>query len=139
MRMAIRIGLVSLLGVLGLSAGDSWAATAALDPTGACCLPGSGGPCGGSGPCAPRCELDCYAEGGTYQGDDTSCDPNPCPPSPPCGACCFPSGECTVLGAGDCEGAGGAYQGDFSDCDASPCVPVPAERATWGRVKSRYR
>lgn len=24
---------------------------------------------------------DCIAEGGTYQGDDVSCDPNPCPPT----------------------------------------------------------
>jgi hypothetical protein len=40
--------------------------------TGACCFEG--------GVCVPdQTEDDCTLEGGTYWGDGTGCDPNPCP------------------------------------------------------------
>ncbi len=45
--------------------------------TGACCLP--------DGSCVVTSEAACMAAGGTYQGDSTPCDPNPC-----LGACCVP-------------------------------------------------
>ena len=41
------------------------------DPTGACCA--------ADGTCTVETEADCLAAGGTYQGDGTGCDPNPCP------------------------------------------------------------
>ncbi len=42
---------------------------------GACCIEGE---------CSLKSEADCASAGGTYQGDDTVCDPNPCPElSPP--------------------------------------------------------
>jgi hypothetical protein len=38
-------------------------------PTGACCI---------GEDCSITTEADCIAAGGTYQGDNTDCDPNPC-------------------------------------------------------------
>jgi hypothetical protein len=38
-------------------------------PTGACCI---------AGVCSVLSEADCIAAGGTYQGDGTTCDPDPC-------------------------------------------------------------
>jgi hypothetical protein len=53
-------------------------------PSGACCMPG--------GICAPnQIASACATAGGTYQGDGTSCSPNPCPP-PPCTWTC-PAGS----------------------------------------------
>lgn len=40
--------------------------------TGACCLANYGG-------CVVTTRAECDAAGGTYQGDDVPCDPNPCP------------------------------------------------------------
>jgi hypothetical protein len=40
-------------------------------PAGACCLTG--------GVCQIMTQSDCVSMGGDYQGDDTTCDPNPCP------------------------------------------------------------
>jgi hypothetical protein len=42
-------------------------------PSGACCL-------STSGPCVVITEAECLAEGGTYYGDGTECDPSLCPP-----------------------------------------------------------
>jgi len=44
-------------------------------PTGACCF--------GSGACEIDNEANCSAAGGTYYGDGSVCEPNPCPPPPP--------------------------------------------------------
>lgn len=46
-----------------------------IDPTqtGACCLP--------DGSCTEQLGVECAAAGGSYQGDGTTCDPNPCGPS----------------------------------------------------------
>jgi spore coat protein A len=40
------------------------------DPTGACCLPVT--------TCAVLTQTQCLAQGGTYQGDNTDCNPDPC-------------------------------------------------------------
>jgi spore coat protein A len=40
------------------------------DPTGACCLP--------TDECTVATQLECVAQGGTYQGDDVPCTPDPC-------------------------------------------------------------
>jgi hypothetical protein len=42
-----------------------------LPPFGACCLP--------TGRCVVQTEGECFEDGGTYEGDGMSCDPNPCP------------------------------------------------------------
>jgi hypothetical protein len=69
---------------------------------GACCGPSA----------APGCTM--VASGtcsGTYQGDSTSCSPDPCPM--PTGACCWSAGGCTLAAPSDCAGA---FQGPGSVC-----------------------
>lgn len=46
----------------------------AAPPEGACCL--------ADGSCAVQTQASCDSSGGTYQGDGTTCAPNPCPPPP---------------------------------------------------------
>jgi hypothetical protein len=82
--------------------------------TGACCF--------ADGSCLVLSADDCSGQGGNYQGDNTTCNPNPCPQ--PTGACCFGDGSCQVLTAADCGGQGGSYQGDNSSCNPNPC-PQP--------------
>jgi len=56
-----------LIGAVGLGCGGS-------DPSGACCLP--------DGSCQVLQESDCESEHGSYMGDGTACEPNPCQPVP---------------------------------------------------------
>ncbi|MFB3908618.1 MAG: PPC domain-containing protein [Candidatus Eisenbacteria bacterium] len=53
--------------------------TCAPLPTGACCLAG--------GVCEVMTQGACTTAGGTYQGNDTVCEPNPCPQPPPNDLC----------------------------------------------------
>jgi hypothetical protein len=84
-------------------------------PAGACCFP--------DGHCEVTFEDACAEEGGTYQGENTVCDPNPCPPPPE--ACCFPDGHCEFVTAEVCRQLGGVPQGSGSVCDPNPCPPPP--------------
>lgn len=77
--------------------------------TGACCPE--------EGDCFISTQSVCEAGGGDYQGDGTTCDPDPCPPK---GACCVGT-DCTVETEDDCTGMGGTYQGDDTTCDPNPC------------------
>lgn len=86
------------------------------------CLPHAGACCFVDGTCSSLLEADCVAQGGTFQGEDTLCDPNPCPQ--PEGACCFPDCSCLILTADACAAAGGVYSGNFTLCDPNPC-PCP--------------
>lgn len=75
---------------------EAWAApyvsgVPADEPTGACCLGGA---------CQLLTHAACLAAFGTYQGDGSDCDPNPCYPCP----CCY--------GDVNCDGAR-----DFHDID----------------------
>ena len=87
--------------------------------SGACCA--ANGSCG-----VPGGLPECGAQGGTYQGDGTSCTPNPCPL--PLGACCLPSptGQCTGSRRADLHRPGGNLPGCASVNAAIPgwCVPV---------------
>lgn len=84
----------------------------AAAPTGACCLDGN---------CTIRSSLSCAVIGGIYQGDDTICDPNPCPPAGT-GACCYNNGTCDDgLTATQCAEGGGIYQGNGSICAGVEC------------------
>ncbi|MCA9727168.1 MAG: hypothetical protein KC729_05745, partial [Candidatus Eisenbacteria bacterium] len=56
------------------------------EPTGACCF--------ADGTCSVETEADCATAGGSYQGNDTTCEPNPC--DQPTGACCFADGSCSI-------------------------------------------
>ena len=104
--------------------GDCTPNPCAADSTaGACCLPALLPPPGEDiqdAPCTIRTQSGCVSIGGTYQGDETDCDPTPCP-VPNFGACCFGSGECTILPPGDCAGLAGSYQGDGEACSPNPC------------------
>lgn len=94
--------------------------------TGACCL--------SDGTCVVTTAAGCAGQGGTYQGDGSSCSPNPCPQ--PTGACCLIDGTCLVTTAASCAGQGGTYQGDATSCMPDPCplvlepfvdaLPIPA-------------
>ncbi|MBK8229817.1 MAG: hypothetical protein IPK72_04340 [Candidatus Eisenbacteria bacterium] len=80
--------------------------------TGACCdVPGA--------TCLILTEADCLGAGGSYQGDNTVCDPDPC--VDPTGACCVDY-VCTITTRNDCAGE---YFGDGSTCDPTPCPPPP--------------
>ena len=75
---------------------------------GACCFP--------NGSCTAGPHAACT---GTYQGDGTTCTPNPCPQ--PTGACCFPNGSCTLVAQANCTGT---WQGDGTTCTPNPCPPA---------------
>lgn len=101
----------------------------APDPTGACCA--------GDGTCTSETESDCMTAGGSYEGDGTTCTPNPC--VIPTGACCLNNGSCTNETEVSCGGIGGTYQGDGVACVANLCpivltpfidpLPIPAVAA----------
>jgi len=99
----------------GTAPGPVWSFTTRVEEvTGACCA--------GDGSCSVRTEDQCTAAGGTYQGDGTSCSPNPCP-QPTTGACCAADGSCTVSTEAQCTAAGGTYQGNGTGCSPNPCPP----------------
>ncbi len=96
-----------------------------LQITGACC----------QGPgCTLQTPAACLALPGTYQGNGTTCSPNPC--FVPTGACCANNGTCTEGSQASCTGAGGTYQGDGAACAGTYCpivltpyvdaLPIPA-------------
>ena len=98
-----------LLGVQG-----DWGIRAVIlcpDPTGACCYT--------NGSCAVHTQTECTGGGGTYQGNGTTCSPNPCPA--PSGACCSTDGSCTVTLLANCSGT---WQGGGTTCTPNPC-PQP--------------
>ncbi len=100
---SIRIATVGLL-----LAGSSSIASA---ESGACCTPW--------GCWVTESPILCEMKGGTYQGDGTTCDPDPCG-GDSVGACCTPFG-CWVTDPILCEMKGGTYQGDDTTCDPDPC------------------
>ncbi|MBN2562665.1 MAG: cytochrome c [Phycisphaerae bacterium] len=71
--------------------------------TGACCT---------NGTCTIATEADCTAGGGTYQGDNTTCDPDPCTTTPD-GATLF-ANNCAL-----CHGADGSGPPDVTDSTAA--------------------
>lgn len=82
--------------------------------TGACCL--------GGGVCEVLTSTQCTTQGGTYQGNGTSCNPNPC--AQPTGGCCFSDGSCSVVTSTVCGGSGGTWQGSGTSCTPNTC-PQP--------------
>jgi beta-lactamase superfamily II metal-dependent hydrolase len=91
----------------GLRVGTTWAdVVCAAAPTGACCA--------ADGNCSVLTQVACIAAGKVYQGNDTSCSPNPCPQP---GTCCFGT-TCTFVLQEDCTATwteGGA-------CSPNPCT-----------------
>lgn len=80
--------------------------------TGACCNASTGG-------CSVLSQSQCS---GAYQGDNTTCSPNPCPQ--PSGACCLPDGSCEVRESTNCTGTGFIFRGGGSVCASANC-PLP--------------
>ncbi len=102
----------------GQTGGVSWKPALVINYTpqvisGACC---QGAACSVQTPAA------CLALPGTYQGDGTSCSPNPCVVAT--GACCAANGTCTEVSQSACTGSGGTYQGDGSACAGTYCPIV---------------
>jgi spore coat protein A len=97
---------------------------------------GSGACCLTNGDCVILSAANCAAQSGTYQGDATTCSPNPCPQPPALGACCFSNGTCVVTNPTDCAALGGFYEGDDTSCSSNLCpvlltpfldpLPIPA-------------
>ncbi len=87
-----------------------------VTPSGACCF--------ADGTCQVLTQADCDFQSGSYQGDGSACDPNPCLQPE---ACCFEDGTCTYVFADLCAQSGGAPQGPGTVCDPNPCPqpPVP--------------
>ncbi len=84
------------------------------DPTGACCFINGG--------CGVYSQAECTQLGGTYQGNNTDCDPNPCPL--PSGACCIPSTQgCIDLNQTNCAIVGGIWAGAGTSCSTYICFP----------------
>ncbi len=101
-------------------------------PTGACCLPN--GNC--IGPVSPE---TCAAQGGTFQGNNTSCASTNCPL--PTGGCCFPNGFCLTLTEADCQSVGATWHGPGTNCadtngngHADVCESNPADLDGDGHV-----
>jgi len=76
--------------------------------------------CQADGSCTVLPAAGCQAVGATYQGDGTTCAPNPCS-GPPVGACCVGQ-ACQVLTPAECAAASGAYHGDESVCAPGLCA-----------------
>jgi hypothetical protein len=99
----------------GQTGGVSWKPTLVVDYTP---LAISGGCCQGS-TCTIQTPATCLTLGGNYQGDGTSCSPNPCFVAT--GACCATNGTCSVVTQSACTGGGGTYQGNDSTCSELYC------------------
>ncbi len=78
-------------------------------PTGACCIDTT---------CSITTQVGCTSQGGTYQGDNTTCDPNPC------GACsiCDPI---LTFQVGCDDGFGNC--GNVQNCDGTCGDPQPCD------------
>jgi hypothetical protein len=77
-------------------------------PTGACCI---------ANVCSTATQAACT---GTYQGNATTCTPDPCAP-PVTGACCI-NNVCSVTTQAGCAGT---YQNNGTTCNPDPCaIPI---------------
>lgn len=71
------------------------------------------GACCNGSVCDELCRDDCVAQGGTYRGDHTDCEPDIC-----VGACCISGFGCVKTTQSNCSGLFfGSYRGDGSTCE----------------------
>ncbi|MDP7008856.1 MAG: M12 family metallo-peptidase [Phycisphaerales bacterium] len=80
-------------------------------PQGACCIGDN---------CVLMYQAQCDGGGGLWQGNNTTCDVNPCVAAT--GACCVDN-ACQTLSSEDCFLAGGSYSGDNVSCGSVSCAP----------------
>jgi len=111
----------SLLPQLCRPSGDwvsrtTWSSVNCTPGVGACCLP--------SGQCIETTVSDCQSQGGTFQGDGTTCATAGC--VQPTGACCFANGFCVQLTEVNCTGAGGTWAGANVQCGSGNSCPTGA-------------
>lgn len=102
---------------------------AAPTPTGACCI--------GTG-CSIRTQAQCAASSGTYLGDNSNCDGNPCNATPQ-GRCCIDdgySGQCLIREQTQCNQLGGTWGGAGTTCEGCPCLLDPTGACCVGEVCS---
>ncbi len=85
------------------------------DPMGACCL--------FDGSCIVVTEAQCQTQGGTYHGDDATCDDAGCAPL---GACCIPFDICVVSTIQECTILGGVIWAPGQDCGTFTCPGLGA-------------
>jgi hypothetical protein len=98
------------------------------DAEGACCAP--------QGTCTVTTRAAC-PESSQWHPEWLVCAPNPCPI--PQGACCALDDTCTLTILVDCAPPA-TWRGASTICDPNPCPqPEPAEQASWGQLKNRYR
>ncbi|MGB0962945.1 MAG: choice-of-anchor Q domain-containing protein [Mycobacterium sp.] len=106
---------------------------------------GTGACCTGETCSSPVTSATCTGGGGTYQGDDTDCDPDPCIPA--VRACCYqstattigpgnlPAYNCALTTQEDCYDTalytGGWWFPEESACSPSPC-PGATGNTGWG-------
>ena len=114
-RMVLFASLGALAIVVGVH-GSVVIAQADLDLSRACCF--------GDGRCEDLSYEACIEQGGTPQGDGSSCSMAKCPQ--PTQACCFDSGFCLDMAPGACADEGGIPQGEGTDCSPNPC-PQPTQ------------
>ncbi len=81
--------------------------------TGACCAT--------AGTCQLVLQVNCTG-GQVYQGNGTSCSPNPCPQ--PMGACCDDDTSCAVTNSSQCANDLGLYRGDGTTCIPNLCPNI---------------
>lgn len=82
-----------------------------LAPIGACCLP--------IGTCTILTLEACGTMAGSFLGNATTCDPDPC--AALTGACCLPDGSCQMAVHRDCVVLCGWSMGSLVDCDPNQC------------------
>ena len=84
------------------------------DSTGACCLADES--------CTSTTAASCYAGGGVYAGNGTSCSTT--------GACCLDYGYCLTMTQDCCTEAEGAYQGNGSTCSPTGACHIGSSCTT---------
>jgi hypothetical protein len=92
--------------------------------------PSTGGCCYENGTCQVVTANSCTSLGGTYQGDDSTCEPNLCP-APATGACCFFTHGCLVITEEMCTANDGEYKGDDTMCWPNPCTSGEPPSLGW--------
>jgi hypothetical protein len=80
---------------------------------GACCV---------NGVCSSQTEANCALLGGSYRGDNTTCNADSCK-----GACCVPATQnCTFVTQNICGAGGGSFQGVGTSCAQAQCFVTGA-------------
>ncbi len=102
----------------GNTGGVSWKPSLVVTYTPASTVGG----CCQAGACSLQTQTNCASLGGVYQGNGSSCSPNPCVVVT--GACCANNASCNVGTQTACVTGGGTYQGNGTTCGDVSCAIV---------------